>query len=396
MDENILKLRVGIFVLIAMVILGILISLNSEGLVSQYTVYVEPTNAPGVTVGTPIRKNGILIGRVKSVVPEDDHVILRLGINDNIRIYENETCEIGHDGLLGDSVVEFITMPREQRGEELKNEQMVSHFALKQSIDDATKTFTMMMPKLEKVLEVVYTASNNLGNAGAEVEKLAKTINSTFQGDDSDFKQFLADVRNMAQKGDAAFDNFNRMFEHLNDVVGDPEIKHQIKEAFSELPKIVRQISDAVTTVGETFSGFQTIPDDVKRVTDNAIAIADNIKPFSASLGQHGPEIVTEVQLAVQEFKALAKEAGKIKDLIRQFNESDGTIKKLLLDDEAYRSLKATLGNIESMSEKLAPLMKDLRTVGDKLGRNPGSILSGSLQGNRSHYKGTNRGHYRP
>ena len=41
MDENILKFRVGIFVVIAMLILGILIFLNSEGWTRQYTIFIK-------------------------------------------------------------------------------------------------------------------------------------------------------------------------------------------------------------------------------------------------------------------------------------------------------------------------------------------------------------------
>ena len=71
MDENILKFRVGIFVVIAMLILGILVFLNSEGWTRQYTVYMKPVTAPGVTVGTPVRKNG------KWNIAEDGEVINR-------------------------------------------------------------------------------------------------------------------------------------------------------------------------------------------------------------------------------------------------------------------------------------------------------------------------------
>ena len=78
MDENILKFRVGIFVVIALCILGILIFLNSEGWVAQYTIFIKPTSAPGVTTGTPIRKNGILIGRaILPLVNEGDAVFHR-------------------------------------------------------------------------------------------------------------------------------------------------------------------------------------------------------------------------------------------------------------------------------------------------------------------------------
>jgi len=67
MDDDIKKFYVGIFVLMGFLILGILILVNTEGSwwSSQIDVYTEAEQAPGVKIGTPIRKNGILIGRVK-------------------------------------------------------------------------------------------------------------------------------------------------------------------------------------------------------------------------------------------------------------------------------------------------------------------------------------------
>jgi len=97
MNEKHLRFRVGTFVLIAILILMILIMLNSEFefLGSQYNVVLKPSSAPGVTVNTPIRKNGILIGRVRDVATEDDHVVLVLGINEDEAIYSNEIASIG-------------------------------------------------------------------------------------------------------------------------------------------------------------------------------------------------------------------------------------------------------------------------------------------------------------
>ena len=81
MDENVQRLRVGIYTVIVILILGILIFLNSEGWNSTYTVILKPTSAPGVLVGTPVRTNGILIGRVANVKTEDDHVRLDLALS---------------------------------------------------------------------------------------------------------------------------------------------------------------------------------------------------------------------------------------------------------------------------------------------------------------------------
>ena len=115
MDENILRLRVGIFVVIAMLILGILIFLNSDGWKSQYTIYIKTTSAPGVTINTPIRKNGILIGRVNKVETQPDGVLLGLAINEGEEIYSNEQFSIGSASFFGDAVVEVLPVRPRKR-----------------------------------------------------------------------------------------------------------------------------------------------------------------------------------------------------------------------------------------------------------------------------------------
>ena len=60
MDDDIKKFRVGMFVLMGFLILGILILVNTEGgwlgWSSQINVFAESEQAPGVKIGTPIRK----------------------------------------------------------------------------------------------------------------------------------------------------------------------------------------------------------------------------------------------------------------------------------------------------------------------------------------------------
>ena len=121
MDENVQKLRVGLYTVIVLLILAILIFLNSEGWSRNYSIYLKPQSAPGVRIGTPVRKNGILIGRVATVKTEDDHVVLKLAIRESERIYGNETVSIGAESVLGDAGLEVIPLPKESRG------QLVSH-----------------------------------------------------------------------------------------------------------------------------------------------------------------------------------------------------------------------------------------------------------------------------
>ena len=100
--------RVGIVVICAAIILAILIMIFGEGWKSQYTITVRTATAPNVTKNTPVRRNGIRIGRVASVKNKERFVELTLKIDSGESIFANEVCEIGTAALLGDAVIDFM------------------------------------------------------------------------------------------------------------------------------------------------------------------------------------------------------------------------------------------------------------------------------------------------
>ena len=70
MNDRVMQFRVGVVVLATAIITGILIVLFGDlpSLVqATYPLKMSFSDARGVADGTPVRKNGILVGRVTSV-----------------------------------------------------------------------------------------------------------------------------------------------------------------------------------------------------------------------------------------------------------------------------------------------------------------------------------------
>ena len=88
MNEQAIRFRLGVFVLGAFLLLGVLIILFGG-----YPTYFKPANhftimfdtAPGISAGTPVRRSGVKIGEVNKVVLEDETDILETGIEINCR-----------------------------------------------------------------------------------------------------------------------------------------------------------------------------------------------------------------------------------------------------------------------------------------------------------------------
>ena len=220
MNEQRLQFRVGLFVILGMLILGILIFLFSEGWSNQYTLYVKPSSAPGVTVGTPIRKNGILIGRVQSVTNEDDYVLLELGINDNEHIFSNEIVSIGTESFLGDAGLEFLPQTRDTRGTLVGNNGVMGQVSIKRNPMEIIDIALNLEKDVADTLAAVRTAGSAVNEAGEGIKELTSFVNGAFQNEDSDFRKLLVDFRGVSVKAQAALDNFNRMFENMNTIVG--------------------------------------------------------------------------------------------------------------------------------------------------------------------------------
>jgi phospholipid/cholesterol/gamma-HCH transport system substrate-binding protein len=111
MTGRVVEFRVGVLVLVSLVLAGILALLFGDlprVLRPTYTIFVEFPDARGVRQGSPVRKSGVLIGRVTDVeFAEKGGVRLTLEIDSKVALSHNEVCEI-RTSLLGDAELHFV------------------------------------------------------------------------------------------------------------------------------------------------------------------------------------------------------------------------------------------------------------------------------------------------
>jgi phospholipid/cholesterol/gamma-HCH transport system substrate-binding protein len=392
MDEAVLRFRVGVFVIFALVILGVLIFLNSEGWNRQYTVFLKPASAPGVTRGTPVRKNGILIGRVGDVKTQDDHVVLTLKINENERIFGNEICSIGSESFLGDAVVEILPLTKDVRGAQITDGGLLTRVSVKRNPLEIVDVALNLEDEITQTLDAIREAGSTMNGAGKGVQQLAATVQAALDDENSDFKNLLKDVRLMSQKAQTALDNFDRIFENINNVVGDPDLKGQVRDVVALLPEIFREIRVTIADTRETINSYRDVS---SRASDNL----ENLQKFTAALETEGPEILQRVNASLKNTDGLIEKVGKFADSLekvaKDLAESDGTIGKLLNDPALYDTTLESLENVRDLTVRLEPLVNDLRMFADSLARDPRQLgIKGALDKRPvgSGYKGTTVG----
>ena len=371
MDETQrLAWRVGIVVICAALVLAILIVLFGEGWQSQYTVFVDTHTAPNVTKDTPVRKNGILIGRVYAVQNQERGVRLTLKIDSDEPLYENEICKIGTASFLGDAVIDIVPGTDPGRGEPIQDRMMFANVSVARNPIELIDVALKMEQNVADTLQSIKRAADTVDEAGKGLTQIVSRVQEAVGENEGDLQQFFANTRNLSEKANTALDNFNALMENVNALAGDETVRGNLSETIQKLPEIFNEITLAVADTRETINSF-------RKISDNADVNLNNLQKFTEALGEQGPEFLENLNTSLQQVDTLIAEVNAFAQGIGQ---SKGTIGKLLQDPELYNNLNETIRNIRDFSTRLEPLMNDIRYAVDGIARDPGQLgLRGAL-----------------
>ncbi len=389
MEERILQLRVGIVVILAAIITGTLIFLFSGGWTPQYSVYMRPSTAPGVTRNTPVRKHGILIGRVSDVETTDDGVILQLRINRGQKIYDSEVAQVGTESFLGDAVIEFVPGEAATRGPLLTDGSEIHNIRVKPNPLEVVGVVIDLKDRIGDAVDSIRRAADTVDGAGQGITRVTDQFQQALGNDNSDLKVILTNIRKMTETADTTLASFNNVMKRFDEFLNDSDFQGELKDAIKGLPGFLK---DAKQTMADARSAI----DQFRSVGERADGNLKNIEEFTRSLGEHGPEIVDRLNSSLDNIDRLVK---SVNDFSQALGNSEGTLGRLVKDPSLYENLNATLSNVRELSFRLKPIIGDLRVFADSLARDPGQLgVRGALQRRPagSGYKGTMLGGLNP
>ena len=383
MDERVVKFRVGVVVLATMIILAILILLfNDVGSfwTGSYTLYIHFPEAPGVAAETPVRKDGILIGKVTRVRFADDDprfhteggVIVTVSINADRRIHVNERCRISST-LIGDALLQFVPGGPHPDPQLLKNGDYLQGTV-------ATNPLQLLTNLEGNIGEAI----SSVAGAGNDIGLLARRINGMIDTNGDQLGRIIS-------KTERAIDSFQTTMRGINVVLGTAEAPAvdengqpipggmqgpgelgpdgapvELGKQLVTLPELMRETRDAVL--------------EMRAAIETANRNMANLERFTQPLGDNGANLITKVDSSV----------GHLDELLQQFvlfgqalNRQEGTIGLLLKDPALYQHLNAAACNIEQITRELKPIIADARAFADKIARHPESLgVRGALKPN--------------
>lgn len=348
MNERVVALRVGIVVLAAAFLTGLLVVLLGEGQSlwrSSYTIYLMAPRAPGVSVDTPVRKHGILIGRVTEVEFEDRGVKITAQIDGHRRIYGNDVCHIRSSSLLGDAVLEFVPVPDPQRESQVVQENEVIGNVVVAT--DPLEVLTNLEPDVRRAVQSFDTAAQRFGDLSASLQRAF--------GTDEDR------VQRMMIKSEAAIDKFTVNMDTINRLVGDEEVQAGLRRSLKDFPETMQEMRATMSQARESLASFQAM-------SEKADKNLTNLQRFTGPLGDQGEELVTNMNSILRNLDVMSEEVAALAQGIRS---SDGSLAKLIRDDELYDKFNATIDNLNDASRRLRPVLDNLRVFSDKIATDP-------------------------
>ncbi|MCR9120173.1 MAG: MlaD family protein, partial [bacterium] len=255
MDERILRFRVGVVVVAALLVLVSLIVMFGKGFQNNYTLFLRFREAPGVTTNTPVRKNGILIGRVSSVELVDEGVQLTVKIFSQYKIRQNQVPRIGTASLFGDAVIDFVPRSGEASTEEYQENTLIADGVVSRNPLEALDTITGLEDDIEGAISSIEGAGRSIETAGADVTTLARNVNNIVGNNEGQMRRIL-------QKTELTLDNLNSTTQQVGGFLegfDDDELKTQIKDTLANLRDASQAAKDTLKTAETSLSSFQEV-----------------------------------------------------------------------------------------------------------------------------------------
>ncbi len=295
------ELSVGIFALGVITILSMMtfrvgdFSLGKKG---GYYVTARFHNTAGLSDKTKVKIAGVNAGVVEGIALVDGAAIVKIRLKEGVMIYSDAVAFIRSTGLLGDKYIEIsigMKEPYLKDGAEIVNIVEVAEVDdLIKNLTDISATLSRMMLAFEK-----RGAQDDISNILSNVEEITSEMRVALAGDKKN-------LRNILDRIESIMTNIDRTVQAsagpLTNVIKNAEA------ASEKAPELMDELYLAVSRLNDLLD--QTAP--------SIISIANN------------------TDLTMSEFQQIA----------RKVNEGEGTIGRLINDEELYEKISGAAGGL--------------------------------------------------
>jgi phospholipid/cholesterol/gamma-HCH transport system substrate-binding protein len=275
-----------------------------------YTVYVDFTDVAGVRVGDLVRVAGVDVGKVTGVQLRENRGRLRLVINKDVALYQDATATVKTYGLIGDRYIGVDPghpqFPQIQSGGEIR-------------ASAPTEDLDVLVRKLNGVAGDVKSVTENM-----------KRVFGTEEGERA-MRDVLENTRNLSKE--------------LVRII--KENQEQFKEITTHLASLTGELNGMVAENREALrKTISTLP-----------ATAENLQGITADarelLRTHREDLSETLRQLKTASARLDESLKNVEEISRKINQGEGSLGKLVNDQELYNETKNTIKEARHLIEDL-------------------------------------------
>ncbi|MCO6460086.1 MAG: MCE family protein [Saprospiraceae bacterium] len=321
------EVKIGLLALIALavVIFGLKFLKGQNVFSSKQTFYVDYTDVNKLNVGTPVLIHGFQVGTVVDIFlkPSNPQLVeVELEVRKDIKVPKSTVVEITDVGMMG-----------------------------------------------AKAINMVYEVSalNDLAQSGDFLKGRTKGTLASMLGDPSEINKYMTQVQNGVG---GVIDTLSVYFKNMDHSQGIGLALANLQKTIANLQLITNQLNILLAgsnaNLQATFANLNGITGNINKKNKEIAELLENINAFSGQLKnssidqtiQNGNTAITTLNTRMTELKSTLDGANHaiadLSGILTKVNKGNGTLGKLINDDDLYL-------NLERTSKQLDLLMQDLR-----------------------------------
>jgi phospholipid/cholesterol/gamma-HCH transport system substrate-binding protein len=376
------RLRVGLFVLFGLAVLGFLI-INSTGNFNPFEKKLKLkarfATAEGLREGAEVQLAGVHIGKVDEVrllppdSPDNEKIETVMTVVENLdgrpiaeRIRTDSTAQLVAMSLLANDKMINISPGSAQGTPVQENHTLPSSEPM--SIGKLTETGNELLTQINKMAipanEILNKANRGEGTLGRIVndESLYKNLDAT-----------IGETKATMLKLQTTVDQVNSGNGSAGKLLNDPALYNNMNRTVVQLEAISNDLRRGRGTAGkllsddalynDTRAAVQDVRNSVQRLNNVAESFETIARDLNEGKGTAG-KFLKDDQLYDDARKTLASfnsTAGRLDILLGDAQAGKGTVGKLLTDESLYNNINQTTANVNQITTEGTKLIYDFR-----------------------------------
>jgi phospholipid/cholesterol/gamma-HCH transport system substrate-binding protein len=272
------QLKVGLTVIFAAIILGVLIILMSGGGLFTSKIILKSyfPDASGLTPGSPVRLSGVDIGNVKAVqvVPGRplDPVEVVMKVNTKYRFFlrKDSVTLLSTAGVLGATYINIDSShakgPEAQDGDVLPSEEQKGYEDVVRAANSSLQNMDVLLKRMDRIIAFVESGQGSIGKliydpslynrVNATVAEFQTLVNDISQGNGSIGK--LIEDDELYNKANTSIDKINQLIDEVNAGNGtigkflkDPSLYNNANQTVANFKQLTDDVNSGKGAIGK-------------------------------------------------------------------------------------------------------------------------------------------------